>query len=152
MNDVTKRFSQSDAGWPVSSQIAQLLQTLPLPHAGTVLLVLPEAQAYDALRGAADLLSLHVVVMPVHSEQEGVARAIAQNKPCVVVCVPEIFGWVSKLAFLGGCLAIYTCGETGEGTLMDRASHFLPTREIEVQRQRKSLLLKLDRDGLPIGS
>jgi len=49
---------------------------------------------------------------------------MAEIKPAVVVCAPEMFGWMSKLAFLNGAAAIYTCGEAGEGTLLFRASHF----------------------------
>lgn len=124
MNDVTKTISLPESWQLAARQVAQLLRQLPLASGAPLLLVLPETEACDALRVAADTLSLRVVAVPVHSAQECVASAIALNKPCVVVCAPEVFGWVSKLAFLGGCLAIYTCGEEGGGTLLDRASHF----------------------------
>lgn len=150
MNDVTQNFRLEEPWLSASSQMAQLLRTLPLSHAGPLLLVLPEAGAYGALCAAAAQLGWLVVAMPVQSEQEGVAWAIAQNKPGVVVCAPEIFGWVSKLAFLGGCLAIYTCGEEGEGTLMDRASHFSATSASKTGADIAYSVLTLDIHGVPI--
>lgn len=111
-----------------AAQISPLLQALPLPAGAPILLILQGAQAHAAVTAAAAALALAVVSMPHDSTPDGVAKAMADTQPCVVVCAPEIFGWVSKLAFLGGSLAIYTCGEDGEGTLLDRAAHCTPVR------------------------
>ena len=107
-------------------RIAALLDALPRPPLAPVLLLLPAAQAQTAVLAAAAHLGANVVTMPAHSGQDGVAQAIARTRPFAVVCAPEVFGWVSKLAFLGGCLAIYTCDEEGSGTLLDRAAHCAP--------------------------
>lgn len=149
MNDVTQTVSLPQSWQLAARQMTQLFRQLPLPHHSSLLVVLPEAEAYETLRVAASALGLRMVAMPAHSTQAGVARAIAQTKPCVVVCTPEVFGWVSKLAFLGGCLAIYTCGAEGEGTLLDRAFHCSEALPAAARTQIPPPMMKLDGDGLP---
>lgn len=152
MNDVTKNISLPESWQHASMQIAQLFSNLPLKTHAALLVILPEEEAYDSLRMAANALALQVVAMPTHSAQEGVAKAIAQTQPSIVVCAPEVFGWVSKLAFLGGCLAIYTCGDDGEGTLLDRASHCSSLCPATTSGLTVPALLKLDANGSPIAS
>lgn len=124
MSDVTNPMSLSDPTESLSAAIAGLWRRLPLPTGQPVLVLLPAGgPAYQAVVGAAAVGGWPLVCMPVEAQPQGVAHAIAQHRPVVVVCVPEIFGWVSKQAFLGQCMAIYTCGQEGEGTLLDRARH-----------------------------
>lgn len=103
MNDALNTISLPEYWLHASGQMAQLLSKLPLKTHASLLVILPQAELYEALRTAAGILGWQVVLMPAHSTQEGVATAIAQTQPSVVVCAPEVFGWVSKLAFLGGC-------------------------------------------------
>lgn len=132
-----------------AAHISPLLQALPLPAGAPILLLLQGAQAQVAVTAAAAALALAVVRMPPDSTPGGVAKAMADTQPCVVVCAPEIFGWVSKLAFLGGSLAIYTCGENGEGTLLDRAAHCTPVHGVPAPSL--ATVQHLNQQGLALG-
>lgn len=117
-------MSLSDPTVHLATAIASLWRRLPLPAAQSVLVLLPvDGPAYQAVAGACMQGDWRLVGLPVDAQAATVELAIAKHRPGVVVCVPEIFGWVSKQAFLGHCMAIYTCGEEGEGTLLDRARH-----------------------------
>lgn len=134
------------APWALAAaQIGPLLQALPLPPGAPILLLLQGAQAHAALLTAAAAQGLNVVSMPADSTADGVKTAMADTQPCVVVCAPTMFGWVSKLAFLQGCLAVYTCAEDGEGTLLNRAAHCVPAL---LQAPEKQTARVEYRDGL----
>lgn len=126
MTDVTETISLPEPWALAAAQMPQLFKSLTPPLGAPILLMVSGLHAQATVLVAAAMLDASVVTMPAHSAPEGVRKVIAQTQPYAVVCAPEIFGWVSKLAFLGGCLAIYTCGEVGEGTLLDRASHCTP--------------------------
>jgi hypothetical protein len=149
MNDLQPPLTRPESWKLAAGPIAQLLKQVPMPSGAPVLLVLPAGFALETLRTAVTQLGLNGVVMPAHSTQEGVAKVIGQYQPGVVVCPPEVFGWVSKLAFLGGCAAIYTCGEEGEGTLCSRASHCLAV-ECDDAARATSLWHKRDMHGMPV--
>ena len=117
-------LSAASLPWPSYVQpIAQLWQALPILPNAPVWAMLAAPQALDALRAAAAQTQRPLVTLDAHSTQDQVAAHIAQTRPGVVVCAPEVFGWVSKIAFLNHVHAVYTCGEGGEGTLLDRARH-----------------------------
>lgn len=123
MTDVFSIASLS-APWQVHiKSIAKLFAGLPVTGHKSVLVMLFDQQAQAAVYAAIAELGWEAIVIPADCTPSGVEQVIAQTRPAVAVCLPEVFGWVSKLAFLGKCLAIYTCGENGEGTLLDRASH-----------------------------
>ena len=44
--------------------------------------------------------------------------------PSVVVCAPGNFAWVSKIAFRHGVARVFTLGEDGRGSLIERASGY----------------------------
>ena len=48
---------------------------------------------------------------------------IDNAQPAVVVCSPQNFGWVSKIAFKAGVQSVLTLGDQRNGTLLDRAAH-----------------------------
>lgn len=111
--------------------VAKLFQALPVPANACVVVMLDTSDVGDVsgakllLAAVAAAIGCKEVALPVHAAQPEVEQMLAQHQPTVVVCAPAVFGWVSKLAFLAGCVAIYTCAEDGAGTLLDRASHFL---------------------------
>jgi malonyl-CoA/methylmalonyl-CoA synthetase len=47
---------------------------------------------------------------------------LGNAEPGVVVCSPENFAWLSKLAFKAGALHVYTLGEHQNGSLLERAA------------------------------
>ena len=150
MTDVTEAMLLPEPWALAAAQVPQLFQSLVPPRGAPILLMVSARHAQAAVQAAAAVLDVGVVSMPVDSTPEGVRQAIAQTQPYVVVCAPEVFGWVSKLAFLEGCLAIYTCGQEGEGTLLDRASH-CRSDVLGVPRSHAAHpLLCLDAHGQPI--
>lgn len=103
--------------------VAQLMRSLPLPTSSKLLsLLVPEVAAM--VDAAAQRAGMQVQHLAADAEPDAVQQAMQTYQPHVVVCSPEVFGWVSKCMFLTGGYAIYTCGAEGQGTLLDRASHF----------------------------
>lgn len=107
-----------------AGQIHALLRTVPNACAAPVLMVLPVSPVQEVIASAVAPLQVALVSMPVTSSQASVQRAMAHFRPSTVICSTEIFGWVSKLAFLAGSSAVFTYAEDGAGTLCDRAAHF----------------------------
>lgn len=106
------------------SPIAQLFQSVPVPKGAVVVVMLAGAEAGDAVRAAVHAIGAQLMEIAYDAAKADVELVITQQRPVVVVCVPEVFGWVSKVAFLAGCSAIYTCGDNAEGTLLARAARF----------------------------
>ncbi|MEN9904231.1 MAG: hypothetical protein RLZZ555_796 [Pseudomonadota bacterium] len=106
-----------------SARIANLLASLDLP-AGSRIAVQVEKSVeavmlyLAALRAGLVFLPLNLAYQP-----EEMAYFIGDAEPAVVVCAPAHFGWLSKLAFQRGARHVYTLGEDGSGSLMERASH-----------------------------
>ena len=111
----------------LAMQSAQLLARVQPAAGACVCTLLPDSAWHTALITALRHTGWQVAQLPADATQEGVARVIQTVKPAVVICPMEVFGWVSKLAFLAGCAAIYTDSPDGEGTLRDRARHFSET-------------------------
>lgn len=150
MTDVIHNIAATDLWANAASQTSQLFKSQLAPSGAPILLIVSAALAHDTVLAAAAAQDFSVVKMPALSTQEGVKLAIAHTQPCAVVCAPEIFGWVSKLAFLGGCAAIYTCGDEGEGTLLDRASHF-PVMPFDMPALKVACkVLSLNAMGVPL--
>ena len=110
--------------WPTYAQaVSQLFLAVQVHKGQPVLAIQASPSAISMLQVAADAIERQLIVVPADSTPDDLNQQLADLQPAVVVCVPEIFGWASKLAFLNGVSAIYTCGETGEGTLLSRALH-----------------------------
>lgn len=124
MSDVMPRI-QVSAQWRSFVQpISRLFQSVPVSKGRVVLLMLQSDEAREAICAAARAVDCECVEISANAVQADVEQAIAQHLPVIVVCAPEVFGWVSKTAFVAGSAAIYTCGENSEGTLLVRAAHF----------------------------
>jgi malonyl-CoA/methylmalonyl-CoA synthetase len=48
---------------------------------------------------------------------------IGNAEPAVVVCAPQNFGWVSKIAFKAGTQYVFSLGDDRTGSLLERAVH-----------------------------
>lgn len=105
--------------------IGRLLAQFAGVPGAVVWVMLPSPAMRALVHAAARHTGLHAIDGPEVWRQEEVCDALAQASPAVVVCPSEVFGWVSKLAFLQGCRAVYTCGQDGAGSLLDRAAHFV---------------------------
>lgn len=116
----------SESGLPAAWEmpVGRLLAPFAGPPGAAVWVMLPSPAMRGMVHTAARYAGLQAIDAPEDLRQEVVRDALAQASPAVVVCPPETFGWVSKLAFLQGCRAVYTCGADGAGTLLDRAAHF----------------------------
>ena len=116
----------SESGLPTAWEvpIGRLLAQFAAVPGAVVWVMLPSPAMRALVHAAARHAGLHAIDGPEVWRQEEVCDALAQASPAVVVCPPEVFGWVSKLAFLQGCRAVYTCGQDGAGSLLDRAAHF----------------------------
>lgn len=125
MFDVTSG-AQVSAQWQSFVQpIARLFQCVPIAKGRAVLVMLASEEARSAVCAAVHALEGECVELAFDAAPAEVEQAILRQQPVVVVCAPEIFGWVSKIAFVARSSAIYTCGENGEGTLLARAAHFV---------------------------
>lgn len=116
----------SESGLPTAWEvpIGRLLAQFAGVPGAAVWVMLPSPAMRAVVYAAARHAGLHAIDGPEVLRQEEVRDALAQASPAVVICLPEVFGWVSKLAFLQGCRAVYTCGQEGAGSLLDRAAHF----------------------------
>ena len=59
---------------------------------------------------------------------------IGNAEPAVVVCSPENFGWVSKIAFKAGTQNVFTLDDDRTGSLLERAVHCSDQHTIAVKR------------------
>lgn len=107
-----------------SARIARLLGSLELP-AGSRLAVQVEKSVESmllylaALRAGLVYLPLNMAYQP-----QEMAYFIGDAEPAVVVCSPDNFGWLSKLAFKADSAHVFTLAEDGRGSLLERAAHF----------------------------
>ena len=104
--------------------VAQLLKAQPVRPQASVLWMLNVPGAVQMLRQAIAQAGFQGVEVPADAHPPVLEAMMVLHPPAVVVCAPQVFGWVSKQAFLANCSAVFTCGESGEGTLLDRAKHF----------------------------
>lgn len=125
MSDVMQ-FSALGTAWQRrTSQIAQLLQSVPIaPHAAVLMMMDAPSPAQTAMVLASARCHAQPILLDAAAPPQVVAQLMRQYQPCVVACKPAAFGWVSKLAFLSGSKAVYTCSNEQEGTLLARAAHF----------------------------
>lgn len=123
MSDAIQTLTTT-AQWQSYTQPVKLLfSALPVSRGACVLVMLACAPARAMLSEAIEAAGAQMLAVDVGTAQSEVGSIIEQRKPEIVVCAPEVFGWVSKLAFLSECAAIYTCDADGAGTLLDRAAH-----------------------------
>lgn len=105
-----------------SAMLANLLLSLDLPARSRVA-VQVEKSVEALLLYLATLRAGHVF-LPLNTAYQAaeVSYFIENAEPAVVVCTPENFAWVSKLAFNAGTRNVFTLGDDRTGTLLDRAA------------------------------
>lgn len=110
-----------DAG---SARIANLLLDQGMAPGNRVLVQVEKSA--EALMLYLAVLRAGLVFVPLNpAYREAEMRYFVEDaQPAVVVCAPENFGWISKLAFQQGASHVYTLGTQRQGTLLDRAAHY----------------------------
>jgi malonyl-CoA/methylmalonyl-CoA synthetase len=107
-----------------SARMANLLASLELPE-GSRIAVQVEKSVEAMLLYLATLRAGHVF-LPLNTAYQSaeIEYFIGNAEPAVVVCTPENFGWVSRIAFSAGTRHVFTLGDDRSGSLLERAAHF----------------------------
>ena len=129
-----------------SARIANLLASLNLPE-GSRIAVQVEKSVEAMMLYLATLRAGHVF-LPLNTAYQSaeIEYFVGNAEPAVVVCAPECFGWVSKIAFNNGVGHVYTLGTDRSGTLLDRAAHHSDDHQ-PVQRSADDLAAILYTSG-----
>ena len=105
-----------------SARMANLLASLKLP-AGARVAVQVEKSVEAAILYLATLRAGYVFLPLNTAYQSGeISYFIGNAEPAVVVCSPQNFGWVSKIAFTAGTQNVFTLGDDRSGSLLERAA------------------------------
>ena len=119
-NDLFYTWRDLDQG---TAKLANLLASLNLP-AGSRIAVQVEKSVEAAMLYLATVRAGYVFLPLNTAYQSGeMAYFIGNAEPAVVVCSPQNFGWVSKIAFQAGTGHVFTLGDDRTGSLLDRAAH-----------------------------
>ena len=106
-----------------TAKLANLLASLNLP-AGSRIAVQVEKSVEAAMLYLATLRAGYVFLPLNTAYQSGEMEYFVGNaEPALVVCSPQNFGWVSKIAFTAGTQNVFTLGDDRTGSLLDRAAH-----------------------------
>ena len=106
-----------------TAKLANLLVSLNLP-AGSRIAVQVEKSVEAAMLYLATLRAGYVFLPLNTAYQSGEMEYFVGNaEPALVVCSPQNFGWVSKIAFTAGTQNVFTLGDDRTGSLLDRAAH-----------------------------
>ncbi|MEG0920425.1 MAG: malonyl-CoA synthase [Comamonas sp.] len=113
----------------MSARIANLLDSLKIPSGSRVAVQVEKSVEAMALYLAT--LRAGYVFLPLNTAYQSaeIEYFITNAEPAVVVCAPENFGWVSKIAFLCGTQSVFTLSDQRSGTLLERAVHCANTHE-----------------------
>ncbi len=106
-----------------SAMMANWLLSLNLPAGSRVAMQVDKS--VEALMLYLATLRSGLVLLPLNTAYQGAEMAyfIDNASPAVVVCKPQNFSWVSKLAFGQGVGHVVTLGDDRTGSLLQRAAH-----------------------------
>lgn len=137
------RWSDLDAA---TARIANLLESLDLPAGSRIAAHVDKS--VEALMLYLAVLRAGFVYLPLNpAYQAGEMRHfLSDAEPAVVVCSPASFGWLSKLAFTGGCAHVFTLGTDRRGSLLERATFHADTHE-PARREASDLAVILYTSG-----
>jgi len=105
-----------------TAMLANLLDSLALP-AGSRVAVQTE-KSVEALMLYLAVLRAGLVYLPLNTAYQAgeIEYFIGNAEPAVVVCAPQHFAWVSRIAFSAGTAHVFTLGEAQGGSLLARAA------------------------------
>ncbi len=129
-----------------TAMMANLLVSLKLP-AGARVAVQVE-KSVEALMLYLATLRAGYVFLPLNTAYQSaeIEYFIGNAEPAVVVCTPQNFGWVSKIAFKAGSGHVFTLGDDRTGSLLERAVH-CSDRHTAAQRRADDLAAILYTSG-----
>ena len=105
-----------------TAMLANLLVSLNLP-AGSRVAVQTE-KSVEALMLYLAVLRAGYVYLPLNTayQADEIAYFIGNAEPAVVVCAPQRFAAVSRIAFSAGTAHVFTLGDARDGSLLQRAA------------------------------
>ena len=129
-----------------TAKIANLLISLNLPEGSRIAAQVDKSP--EALMLYLATIRAGYVYLPLNTayREAEIAYFIGDAEPAVVVCSPQNFGWVAKIAFKSGAKHVYTLSDNRNGSLLARASHFKDTFET-VHRDSDDLVAILYTSG-----
>lgn len=129
-----------------SARMANLLTSLNLPEGSRV--AVQVEKSVEAMLLYLATLRAGYVFLPLNTAYQSaeIEYFIGNAEPAVVVCTPGNFGWVSKIAFTQGTQHVFTLGDDGTGSLLERAAHHGDTQTV-VQRDANDLAAILYTSG-----
>ena len=106
-----------------SAMMANLLRSLDLPEGARI--AAQVEKSVEALVLYLATLRAGYVFLPLNTAYQSaeIEYFIGNAEPAVVVCSPQNFGWVSKIAFKAGTQNVFTLDDDRTGSLLDRAAH-----------------------------
>ena len=117
-----------------SARIANLLVSLNLPEGSRV--AVQVEKSVEAMLLYLATLRAGYVFLPLNTAYQSaeIEYFVGNAEPAVVVCTPDNFGWVSKIAFNAGTQHVFTLGDDRTGSLLDRAAHHADTHTPAVKQ------------------
>ncbi|GAC1416162.1 MAG: malonyl-CoA synthase [Burkholderiaceae bacterium] len=105
-----------------SARIANLLAGLDLPPAARIAVQVNKSA--EALIVYLATIRAGFVYLPLNTAYRAneVDYFVENAEPAVVICMPDSFGWISKIAFKRGTTHVFTLGEERNGSLLARAT------------------------------
>jgi malonyl-CoA/methylmalonyl-CoA synthetase len=129
-----------------TAKIANLLISLNLPEGSRIAVQVEKSP--EALMLYLATVRAGYIYLPLNTayREAEIEYFVQDAEPAVVVCSPQNFGWVAKIAFKSGAKHVYTLSDRRDGSLLARASHFKDTFET-VQRDADDLAAILYTSG-----
>ncbi|MDP9046304.1 MAG: malonyl-CoA synthase [Pseudomonadota bacterium] len=105
-----------------TARLANLLESLDLPAASRI--AVQTEKSVESLMLYLAVLRAGHVYLPLNSayQRDEMAYFIANAEPAVVVCAPERFSSLSRLAFAAGTRHVFTLDAARGGSLLQRAA------------------------------
>jgi malonyl-CoA/methylmalonyl-CoA synthetase len=112
-----------------TAKLANLLISLNLPDGSRIAVQVEKSP--EALMLYLATIRAGYVYLPLNTAYRAseIEYFVGDAEPDVVVCSPQNFGWVAKIAFKSGARHVYTLSDDRTGSLLARAAHFKDTFE-----------------------
>ncbi|MBI1891984.1 MAG: malonyl-CoA synthase [Burkholderiales bacterium] len=110
-----------------TAKMANLLASLDLPKDARIAVQVEKSP--EALILYLATLQAGYAYLPLNTAYRAaeIEYFIGNAEPSVVVCSPQNFGWVSKIAFKAHTKHVFTLGDRRDGSLLERALHMQDT-------------------------
>ena len=111
-----------------TAMIANLLQSLDIPPTADGVpprVAVQVEKSVEAMLLYLATLRAGFVFLPLNTAYQSaeIEYFVGNAEPAVVVCSPQNFNWVSKLAFKAGARHVFTLDDARQGSLLERAAH-----------------------------